>query len=68
MILSNAQAIIDAITGFLDRFMLKKNKLTTASLLTFVEAKWAEAMTSIKEASSVRGWSMNMHAPMMWLS
>ena len=43
MIMSNAQAIIDAIDGFLDRFMLKKNKLTTADLLAFVEAKWAEA-------------------------
>jgi hypothetical protein len=43
MIMSNAQAIIDAIDGFLDRVMLKKNKLTTADLLAFVEAKWAEA-------------------------
>jgi len=41
--MSNEQAIIDAIGGFLDRFMLKKNKLTTADLLAFVEAKWAEA-------------------------
>jgi hypothetical protein len=41
--MSNAQAIIDAISGFLDRFMLKKSKLTTADLLAFIEAKWAEA-------------------------
>jgi hypothetical protein len=41
--MSNAQAIIDTIGGFLDRFMLKKNKLTTADFLAFVEAKWAEA-------------------------
>src|SRR5258708_31047682 len=43
MIMSNAQAIIDEIYGFLDRFMLKKNKLTKADLFAFVEAKWAEA-------------------------
>src|SRR5215471_12508800 len=40
---SNAQAIIDAIGGFLDRFTLKKSKLTTVDLIAFVEAKWAEA-------------------------
>lgn len=41
--MSNAQAIIDEINGFFDQFMLKKNKLTTADLLAFVEAKWAKA-------------------------
>src|SRR5215468_3739664 len=41
--MSNEQAIIDAIVGFLDRFTLKKSKLTTADLIAFVEAKWAEA-------------------------
>jgi hypothetical protein len=63
--MSNAQAAIDSITGFLDRFMLKKNKLTTADLLAFVEAKWAEADNGkydIHQGSIIIGRMVNEYA------
>jgi hypothetical protein len=63
--MSNAQAAIDSITGFLDRFMLKKNKSTTADLLAFVEAKWAEAddgKYDIHQGSIIIGRMVNEYA------
>jgi uncharacterized protein DUF6985 len=63
--MSNARAIIDAIDGFLDRFMLKKNKLTTADLIAFVEAKWAEAdggKYDIHQGSIIIGRMVNEYA------
>lgn len=41
--MSNAAGIIDEIDTFLDKFSLKKNKLTKADLIHFIEEKWQEA-------------------------
>jgi hypothetical protein len=41
--MSNAAAIIDEIAVFMDRFSLKKNKLTKQDLTSFIEEKWNEA-------------------------
>lgn len=41
--MSNAVKIIDEISTFLDKFSLKKNKLTKEDLIQFIEEKWAEA-------------------------
>ena len=41
--MSNAAIKIEEITTFLDKFSLKKNKLTKAELIHFIEEKWHEA-------------------------
>jgi hypothetical protein len=41
--MSNAARIIDEIDQFLDRFGLKKNKLTSRDLIDYIEEKWKQA-------------------------
>jgi hypothetical protein len=41
--MSNAAIKIGEITAFLDKFSLKKNKLTKVDLIHFIEEKWREA-------------------------
>lgn len=40
---SNAEKILAEIDTFLDKFMLKSNKLQTKDLIEFIEKKWVEA-------------------------
>ncbi|MET3019048.1 DUF6985 domain-containing protein [Flavobacterium hydatis] len=41
--MSNAPEIIAEIDNFLDKYSLKKNKLTTQDLISYIEEKWHEA-------------------------
>lgn len=41
--MSNAQEIIMEIDNYLDKFMLKKSKLTKKDLIEFIEEKWTQA-------------------------
>ena len=39
----DTQKIMNEISVFLDRSLLKKSKITKAEIVRFIEAKWAEA-------------------------
>ena len=75
--MSNAENIIDEISTFLDKFSLKKNKLTKDDLINFIEEKWAEAddeKFNIYQAYIISGrmineyiWAKDFDNMMRWL-
>lgn len=75
--MSNAENIIDEISTFLDKFSLKKNKLTKEDLINFIEEKWAEAddeKYNIYQAYIIAGrmtneyiWAKDFPNMMRWL-
>lgn len=75
--MANAAKIIDEIDVFLDKFSLKKNKLTKKDLINFIEEKWQEAdeeKYSIYQAYIIAGrmtneyiWVKDFPNMMRWL-
>lgn len=75
--MSNAAAIINEIDTFLDKFSLKKNKLTKEDLIHFIEEKWHEAddeKYNIYQAYIIAGrmtneyiWAKDFQNMMRWL-
>lgn len=75
--MSNAATIINEIDTFLDKFSLKKNTLTKADLIHFIEEKWNEAddeKYTIYQAYIISGrmineyiWAKDFENMMRWL-